>query len=119
MTDIKTHAGGCHCGKVRFEIKADVSNVMSCNCSICQKTGALMTFVGADAFTLTAGDDALIDYQFGKKNVHHKFCSTCGVRSFGHGVGPNNQLMYMINARCLDGIDLAPLPVKTFDGKSL
>ncbi len=119
MTEIKTHAGGCHCGKVRFEVQADVSHVMSCNCSICQRTGALMAFVGADHFTLKSGSEALSDYQFGKKHVHHQFCSTCGVRSFGHGMGPNGQPMYMINVRCLDDIDLEPLAVKKFDGKSL
>jgi hypothetical protein len=115
----RTHAGGCHCGKVRFEVTADVSNVMSCNCSICQRTGALMVFVGADKFKLEAGGDHLTDYQFGKKHIHHQFCSTCGVRPFGHGKGPNDQDMYAINVRCLDDIDLEPLTIKKFDGKSL
>jgi hypothetical protein len=119
MTENKTYAGGCHCGKVRFEVTADVSTVMSCNCSICQRTGALMAFVPASQFTLKAGAEQLTDYQFGKKHVHHQFCSVCGVRSFGHGAGPGNQETYMINVRCLDDLDLDPLAIKKFDGKSL
>jgi hypothetical protein len=31
------HKGGCHCGKVRFEIDApEVLEVDDCNCSICK-----------------------------------------------------------------------------------
>jgi hypothetical protein len=119
MTEIKTYAGSCHCGKVRFEVKADVSSVMSCNCSICQRTGALLAFVGADQFTLQAGGDQLSDYQFGKKHIHHQFCANCGIRPFGHGAGPNGQEMYAINVRCLDDIDLKPLKITEYDGKSL
>ena len=36
------HQGGCHCGRVRFEVRAapDI-NVSECNCSICYKSGML------------------------------------------------------------------------------
>ena len=55
MGESKTYTGGCHCGEVRFEVTADVSNVTACNCSICQKRGALWTFVPAGHFALRAG----------------------------------------------------------------
>ena len=29
------------------------------------------------------GQEALSDYQFGRKNIHHLFCKHCGVKSFG------------------------------------
>jgi len=45
MAEKKTYTGGCHCGEVRFEVTADLSSVVSCNCSICQKRGALWVFV--------------------------------------------------------------------------
>jgi len=56
-----------------------------CNCSICSRTGALLSFVPASAFTLEKGDDSLTDYQFKRKNIHHLFCKVCGVRSFARG----------------------------------
>ncbi len=35
----KKHTGGCHCGKVRFEVELDASKGGSrCNCSICTMT---------------------------------------------------------------------------------
>ena len=42
---------------------------------------------GADSW-LTAGEDALTDYQFGGATgagIHHIFCSCCGVKPFGRG----------------------------------
>ena len=48
----------------------------------------------------------MTDYQFNKHNVHHLFCSTCGISSYGWGTGKNGQKMFSINARCLDEVDL-------------
>lgn len=119
MPEPKTHAGGCHCGKVRYEVTTDLARVAQCNCSICSKKGYLLTFVPADRFRLLSGADVLTDYQFNKMNVHHLFCSVCGISSFGHGTGPGGVNMNAINVRCLDDVDVASLTVTPFDGKSL
>ena len=119
MTETQTYTGGCHCGKVRFEVQADVSHVTDCNCSICSKSGALLAFVPKAQFKLLSGGDDLSEYQFGKKHVHHRFCTSCGIRPFGHGAGPQGGEMYAINVRCLDGVDVTKLEVKHYDGKSL
>lgn len=116
---IKT-TGGCHCGKVRFEATVDLSQVISCNCSICSKSGGLLTFTPADQFTLIQGEENLQDYQFNKHIIHHLFCRTCGIRSFARGLLPSTgQPMICVNVRCLDGVDLEPLQITHFDGKSL
>ncbi|WP_394821579.1 GFA family protein [Pendulispora albinea] len=115
---MKTYAGGCHCGKVRYEVTADIDKVMQCNCSICSKRAHLLSFVGADQFRLLAGEDALSDYQFGKRNIHHLFCATCGIESFARGTTPTGQQMVAVNARCVDGLDISGLPVQHVDGKS-
>jgi hypothetical protein len=119
MTEPTKHTGGCHCGKVRFEVTADLARVIQCNCSICSKRGYLLTFVPAAEFSLLAGEDALTDYQFNKKIVHHLFCATCGVASFGRGAGPGGAAMVAVNVRCLDGVDPGALTLTPFDGKSL
>ncbi len=114
----KTHTGGCHCGKVRYEVEADIDEVNSCNCSLCQKRGYLLAFVPRAQFTLLSGEKDQTDYQFNKKVVHHWFCGTCGVSSFGTGEGEFGE-MVAINVRCLDDVDLDALKVKRIDGKSL
>ena len=39
MPETKTHSGGCHCGKVRYEVETDLGTILSCNCSICASKG--------------------------------------------------------------------------------
>ncbi len=119
MPEARPYSGGCHCGSVRYEVDADLSQVMACNCSICRKRGALLTFVPADKFRLGSGEDVLTDYQFNKKVIHHLFCSTCGVGSFARGRGPNGAEMIAINVHCLDGVDPNKLKITPFDGASL
>jgi hypothetical protein len=120
MTAARTYTGGCHCGRVRYEIKApEITQAISCNCSICAKKGTLLTFVDADAFKLLSGEDDLADYQFHTKRVHHRFCKVCGIGSFGHGAGRDAKRKYSINVRCLDDLDVGTLAIKHFDGKSL
>lgn len=119
MSDTKNYSGGCHCGQVRFDVTADLGNVYACNCSICVKRGAVWAFVPTESFALRAGNEALVDYQFGKKVIHHLFCGQCGVGSFSRGLAPNGKEMVAVNVRCLDGIDLSALKLTPVDGKNL
>jgi hypothetical protein len=104
---------------VRYEVTTDLTRVASCNCSICSRVGALFTFVAPSQFRLLSGEDALTDYQFNRKLIHHLFCSTCGVESFARGTAPQGEEVVAINARCLDGVDIGALTLAPFDGKSL
>ena len=114
----RTYAGGCQCGRVRYEATLDLEKpVISCNCSMCGRSGTLLTFIPADRFRLLSGDDALSDYQFNKHVIHHKFCGTCGIKSFALGKGKDGADTVAINARCLDDVDLDALKVNKFDGK--
>jgi hypothetical protein len=119
MADVKNFTGGCHCGQVRFDVTADLSTVIECNCSLCQKRGVLWAFVPAESFALRAGSDDLTDYQFNKKVLHHPFCRYCGVGSFSQGKGPDGRDMVAVNVRCLDGIDLKTLRISPYDGRSV
>jgi hypothetical protein len=118
MAELTTHTGGCHCGSVRYEVKADLGHVISCNCSICQKRGLLLTFVPPEQFKLLSGEDALADYQFAKKKVHHLFCRHCGVESFARGSKPDGTPVIALNVRCFDDMDLTTLSPTPIDGKS-
>ena len=123
MTDgtagTRTFTGGCHCGRVRYEVTLDLSSAVDCNCSICSKRGALWTFAKASQFNLLQGADQLADYQFGRKIIHHVFCRTCGIGSFSRGLAPSGEETIAINVCCLDGVDTGSLKLMPFDGQSL
>ena len=115
----RTHQGSCHCGAVRFEADLDLAQgTAKCNCSICFKTRAWMAFVPAADFRLLAGQEALGDYQFGKRRIHHLFCTRCGVRSFARATDEKGNPAYALRVNCLDGVDpreLVDVPVAYMD----
>ena len=112
----ETYEGGCHCGRVRFRIRADLTRVGLCNCSICTKKGILHLPVRYEDFTLLAGADALSTYTFNTGTAKHTFCHHCGIHSFY--VPRSDPEDFSVNARCLDGIDPALLvPSHFFDGR--
>ena len=112
------HTGGCHCGKVKFEVEMIVEKAISCNCSICMKRGSLLDFVPETNFKMLSGGAELKDYQFNKMKIHHEFCKNCGILSFAKAVAPDGKPTVAINIRCLDGVDLSKVKIQEYDGRS-
>jgi hypothetical protein len=59
----QTYKGSCHCGKVKFEVDADLDHVRVCDCSICRRRGALIHRVEEQAFRLLTPIEDLSLYQ--------------------------------------------------------
>lgn len=116
---MKNYIGGCHCGKVSFEVEMDLKNALSCNCSICLKLGSLLDFVPETKFKLNSGESDLKEYLFNKKVIHHYFCKNCGIQSYSKALGPDGTKMVAINLRCLEGVDLKSLTIQEYDGRSI
>jgi hypothetical protein len=116
MNTTVKHTGGCHCGRVRFEVTAPADlTVADCNCSICAKFGFLHLIVARADFKLLAGADVLTTYTFNTGAAQHLFCSVCGVKSFY--VPRSHPDGYSVNARCLDAGSVKSLVVEPFDGQ--
>ena len=111
------YQGSCHCGAVKFEAEGEIKQVMACNCSICSRKGSLLWFIPRDNFRLVSGNPST--YTFNKHFIKHRFCATCGIHPYAEAADCSGKPMAAINARCLEGVDLAALPVKQFDGRSL
>lgn len=113
------YQGGCHCGKVTFEVEGELKGAMACNCSICSRKGSLLWFVPrAQLHVLTAEQD-IAAYTFNKHVIKHRFCRTCGIHPYGEGTDPQGHRMAAINIRCLEGVDPESVPIQRFDGRSL
>ena len=112
-----THRGGCHCGRVRFEVVAPAKlTVSECNCSMCSRTGYLHLIVPADRFRLVSGEDVLETYTFNTQTAKHLFCSTCGIKSFY--VPSSHPDGYSVNARCIDSGTIEKMTVEQIDGRN-
>jgi hypothetical protein len=111
-----THPGGCHCGRVRFEVIAPAKlEVSECNCSMCSKAGYLHLIVPADRFKLLSGREALTTYTFNTGTAKHLFCSVCGVKSFY--VPRSHPDGFSVNARCLDAGTAEEIAITPFNGR--
>ncbi|HNR84139.1 GFA family protein [Ottowia sp.] len=116
---MSTSHGSCHCGRIRFEVDGAPAGVMACNCSICQRKGALMWFVPREQLRLLTPEADSSVYRFNKHVIQHRFCPVCGIHPYGEGTDPKGQTMAAVNVRCLEDVDLAALPVTAFDGRAL
>ncbi len=109
------HSGGCHCGRVRFEVTAPAEiKATECNCSICSKSGFLHLLVPKSRFSLLHGSECLTQYSFNTGVAKHYFCSTCGIKSFY--VPRSHPDGYSVNVRCLDPGSVTALHIRPFDG---
>jgi hypothetical protein len=113
---LRQFEGGCHCGRVRFRVTADLAGVTACNCSICTKKGFLHLIVPPEQFEVVSGGDDLVVYRFNTGVAKHMFCRTCGIHPFY--VPRSDPDKIDVNVRCLDGVDLAALAVQSFDGRN-
>jgi hypothetical protein len=107
--------GGCHCGAVRFAaILPDHVVALSCNCSICAKTGFIHVITPGADFRIMQGEDMLTEYRFNSGQARHLFCRQCGVEAFN--VPRSHPDDWSANLRCFDA-DAALLPrFQEFDG---
>jgi hypothetical protein len=112
----QTWQGGCHCGAVRFEVTADISELTDCNCSVCTKKGFLHLIVEPAQFRLIQGEGALTTYRFNTGVARHQFCATCGIHPFYTPRSHPDEVD--VNARCLEGLDLAGVKIMPFDGQN-
>jgi len=108
------HRGGCHCGRVRFEVDAPVViAALECNCSICRMSGFQHLIVPAARFRLIAGADHLREYTFNTGAAKHRFCAHCGIKAFY--IPRSNPDGVDVNVRCLDTATIECVEIAAFD----
>jgi hypothetical protein len=112
-----THTGGCHCGRVRYEVDAPARiEALDCNCSLCRMTGFLHLIVPAARFRLLQGERDLVTYTFNTGVARHRFCGACGVKSLY--VPRSNPDGFDVNVRCLDPATIEHVHVAPYDGRN-
>ena len=113
-----TFKGSCHCGKMSYEVDAEMQPATACNCSICSRRGYLLWFLPAEKLKLQAPLEGMSSYTFNSHKIRHYFCAICGTGTFGMAMHEGKP-MAAVNVRCLEGVDLLKVEVKHFDGRKL
>ena len=122
------YTGSCHCGRVRFEVELELDHVRVCDCSICRKRGALIHRVAEERVRILTPLSELTLYQWHTRTAEDYFCPVCGILPFRRPrsnttvealAGRPVFTGWSVNVRCLDGVDLASIPVKHVQGSKL
>jgi hypothetical protein len=113
----QTYRGRCHCGKVRFEVDADLDHVRVCDCSICRARGALNHRVKETDIRVLTPLSEMSLYEWNTKQAKDYFCPVCGILPFRR---PRNGAdIWTVNVRCLEGVDLDAIPIRHVRGSEL
>jgi hypothetical protein len=111
------YRGGCHCGRVVYEIAGPMDGrVSDCNCSICTKKAYLHWIIPRERFRLLTPWEHLATYTFNTHIAKHHFCPKCGVASFY--IARSDPDKIDVNLRCVEGVDLTSLEIQHFDGRN-
>ncbi len=115
--EIITHEGGCHCGRVVWEVDAPSTlHTHTCNCSICGPAKFQHLITPRDSFRLLSDESHLTKYTFGSGHAKHYFCSTCGVKSFY--VPRSNPDGVSVNVNCIKSNTITAIFDQPFDGQN-
>jgi hypothetical protein len=116
---MKNYHGSCHCGAFAFNVDLELQGLITCNCSMCQRSGYVMAFVPPEQLHVERGEETLTSYKFNTMNIDHLFCPTCGIHPISKGKKKDGSEMRMINVRCLHDVDVSALPAKQVDGRAV
>jgi hypothetical protein len=111
----KPYRLSCHCGEIRLEVDAELTELVDCNCSTCARSGFLHWYLPAEAVKLLTESRKLTTYVWRSVTGGHHFCPTCGVAILRTGYKAGG---VSVNARCLDGIDIFTLRVRRYVGRT-
>ena len=115
MATDRVYQGGCHCGRIRFEVAGALDRVSSCNCSICTMTGYLHWNVEPAQLRILSGEGEWTSYRFLTGVADNRFCPTCGISPLR--IPRSHPHLIDVNVRCLEGVDPSKLTIAHFDGQ--
>lgn len=111
------YLGSCHCGRVRFEFEATLTEQLSCDCTLCRKRNARTALVERDAFRVTLGSEELTQYRWNTGVAAHHFCRHCGIYVY-HDTRTQPERR-AVNLHCVDSPPVPTLPVRKIFGSML
>lgn len=109
--------GSCHCGAVRFRVDSVITELTTCDCSLCVKRNAVMAKVPEQALSVLEGSELLTRYEWNTRRAKHYFCSRCGIYLFHRKrAAPDH---FGVNAFCLDDFNPTSVPLRATEGANM
>ena len=106
----------CHCGNVSLSIKPHPKHLISCNCSICQRLGALWGYFLPEDIDILIKQSPTNTYQWGDKNINFQHCPLCGCTTHYIPTKESGREKMAVNFSMVDKAVSDEIAVKYFDG---
>jgi hypothetical protein len=109
--------GSCHCGAVRFCVDFVITELTTCDCSLCTIRNAVMAKVPERALSVTEGESMLTLYEWNTRRAQHYFCRRCGIYVFHRKrAAPDH---FGVNVFCVQNFDRASVPLRATEGANM
>ena len=106
----------CHCGNVQIEMGEKPESVMSCNCSVCGRLGAIWAYYDPAQVTITTEKSPAVPYRWGDEDIDFSHCSICGCVTHWASTENYSESKMAVNTRMVSRQDMEGIPVRMFDG---
>ena len=111
--------GICHCGSARWTLEGEPGSITACNCTVCQRYGALWAYDFEDGRIGVSGPTKTYTYA-GKADptLEYHFCPTCANVLFWRGlvIEDDGRRRMAVNVRLAPAAAVADLAIDHFDG---
>ena len=125
----------CHCGKTRIALPDHPRKATRCNCTFCQRTGAVWAYYALGDGTVLQADDQR-SYSTDPRMGSHHFCGNCGMHTWGESIdwstvynddgtpryGDNAPIPEMtscqVNLNLVDDLDWSLIEIEPLDGRN-
>jgi hypothetical protein len=106
----------CHCGNVVLTTEKLPETVTSCNCSICNRYGAIWAYFKPEQVTVVCNQVPTHTYSWAEKVIDFHHCPICGCVTHHTTTARANWTQVAINTRMFDPAVTKDIPVRKFDG---
>lgn len=112
----------CHCGQVRLELEKRPDFIHECNCSLCQKSGAIWGYFQPREVTVEGTTAAYSRSDKPEPGVSIHFCPRCGSTSHFEltdaKIAKIGNSMVGVNMRLADERELSGVELRYPDGRA-
>jgi hypothetical protein len=106
----------CHCGAVKTNVPSMPEFLIDCNCSICQRNGALWALYEPDSVKLYGYPENTTQYIWGPRTIRTMHCKVCGCATHWEPIDSAAGTKVGVNARNFERQEIAGIKVRKFDG---
>lgn len=108
--------GTCHCGNVSIQTSQLPDSIISCNCSICFRTGSLWGYYASDDVNIRCEKEPTSTYTWGDERIAFHHCTNCGCLTHYTSTGKTEKQRTALNFRMVDRKITESIPIRKFDG---